>query len=104
MAAQPEWVRLERLLKQVGFGELYDLPIVHGRPRLDRPLRYRSRFLLNPRESARSQPNKGDGLRDARFRDLVRICEQRGNVIISTLIIQDGLPYRVEIEGELSPQ
>lgn len=101
---QQEWAQLERMLKKVGFGEVFNLRIEHGKPRLDHPLHYRSSVLLKPDESDRSRPKDGDGLRDGRFRDLIRFCEQRGDIVIKTLIIQDSLPHRIEIEGELSPQ
>lgn len=102
--SSPEWAQLERFLKRVGFGEVFDVPIVRGKPRLDRPLRYRSSVLLGPSDRVRSCSKKGDGLRDERFQRLILECEQRGDVLITALHVLDGLPHRFDIEGELVPQ
>lgn len=104
MQRQSEWAQLEQLLKRVGYGEVFNLPVEHGKPRLDRPLRVLTSRFLDPHESVRSRPKDADGLRSARFQQLIRICEQRGSVVISRLTVQDGLPHRIEIEGELGPQ
>ena len=93
-----EWRKLERFLKKVGHGCVFDLPIEHGMPRLDRELRFRKSEMLKPCNSTRTGPKEGDGLRNARFENLIRICETRGDVVISILEVQDGLPHRIETE------
>ncbi|MBA4389109.1 MAG: hypothetical protein C0404_14145 [Verrucomicrobia bacterium] len=99
--SSPEWRNLERILKKVGYGSVFDLPIEHGMPRLDRELRYRKSEMLNPCNSKRTGPKEGDGLRDARFVNLIRICEMQGDVVITMLEVQDGLPHRIETEGSI---
>jgi hypothetical protein len=99
--SSPEWRELERYLKKVGHGCVFDLPIEHGMPRVDPELRYRKSEMLKPCNSSRTGPKEGDGLRDARFENLIRICETRGDVVITILEVHDGLPHRIETEGAI---
>lgn len=98
-ATTMNWKCLEQFLKRLGYGYLYDLPIEHGMPRLDRDFRFRKSEMLKPCISTRNGPKEGEGLRNARFKKLISICEARGDGVITMLEVQDGLPHRIETEG-----
>ncbi len=97
-----EWSKLERLLKEVGFGEVYNLPFESGKPQLQGKLRVRVSRLLGAHRMDRSGGKRSAGLRDPRFADLIRVCEERRQGVIAKLTVQDGMPQRIELEMEIS--
>jgi len=94
-----EWKQFELLLKKVGYGCIYDLPVECGMPRVSPELHYRRSEMLQPCKTIRLEPHEGAGLQNARFERLISICEARGDTIIAKLEVMDGLPLRIETEG-----
>jgi hypothetical protein len=93
------WERLERLLRDLWYGQLFDLPIVDGVPQLDAPISSSESVVFDGPDEQR-QPRESSGLSDVRFKRFVAACKRRGTFVISKLDVHAGLPRRWEVRGD----
>lgn len=96
---QGPWERLERFLKDVWFGDVFDLHVVNGVPQLDAPIKWNESRVFAAKEEQR-QPGESSSLSDARFKSLIAMCKSRGTFVISKLEVHAGLPRRWEVRRD----
>lgn len=94
------WERLERFLKELWYGDVFDLHMVEGVPQLDAPIKSSESRVFAAKDKHR-QPGESNGLSDARFRDFMAMCKERGTFVISKLVVQAGLPHRWEVDHDV---
>lgn len=96
LAIDPEWSSLAKLMKIIGYGEVYNLVIKGGAPVAGTEVHYELRRILHAETKPCSRTSSQDSTRKGAFLRLVGYCESIGEGVIDVIEVQDGLPARIK--------
>ena len=91
--------RLLDLLRQVDFGFIDNLTVANGQPVLDPPPRFVRVIKLKDGARARTKRDVSDFVLKEQIIQLLACMQEIGDGTINRIEVQDGLPFKVVIEG-----
>ena len=94
----PARERLVKLMQEVNFGRILEVPVRGGEPVIDRPLRVVREIKFGGENGPRPEATKLDFTLKAPVLELFTHMEAIGDGVIPCIEIQRGLPFRMTVE------